>query len=353
MKRNRFRFIVFFALLAALSLIVGSVGAASKDGPVVTLGTEQTEYTASQEVLITVAIANPTKHSVRILKWFTPVDGVVEPVFTVKRDGSSVLYTGAIYKRPPATGNDYLTLKSGESLTYVINLGEFYDLSASGQYTISYDARAYNLYTEKGNNAANPETLTSDTISLKIEGRQPKKPTTPPPPPSGGTAFSNCTTTQQTILNQARTQATTYANEAKTYLASNTNTPRYVTWFGVYDASRFSQVNTHFTSLANAWTNAGVNFDCKCKQPYYAYVYPDRPYNIYLCKVFWSAPLAGTDSQGGTLIHEMSHFYVVASTEDYVYGQSGAMDLAAANPAEAIMNADNHEYFAENNPYKP
>ena len=49
----------------------------------------------------------------------------------------------------------------------------------------------------------------------------------------------------------------------------------------------------------------------------------------------------------------MSHFYVVASTSDYVYGQTGAMNLAISDPAKAIMNADNHEYFAENTPFKP
>jgi peptidyl-Lys metalloendopeptidase len=93
-----------------------------------------------------------------------------------------------------------------------------------------------------------------------------------------------------------------------------------------------------------------VNFDCGCKKPYYAYVYPNQPYNIYLCRVFWTAPLTGTDSKAGTLIHEMSHFTVVASTDDYVYGQSGAKSLAISNPSQAIDNADNHEYFAENTP---
>ncbi len=75
-----------------------------------------------------------------------------------------------------------------------------------------------------------------------------------------------------------------------------------------------------------------MTFDCKCKQNYFAYVYPDRPYNIYLCKVFWQVPLSGTDSQGGTLIHEMSHFTVVADTDDYVYGQTGARALADTIP---------------------
>ncbi len=96
-----------------------------------------------------------------------------------------------------------------------------------------------------------------------------------------------------------------------------------------------------------------ITFDCGCKQNYYAYVYPTQPYKIYLCKVFWQAPLTGTDSQAGTLIHEMSHFNVVASTDDYVYGQAGAIQLASTNPDNAIMNADNHEYFAENTPSLP
>jgi len=60
-----------------------------------------------------------------------------------------------------------------------------------------------------------------------------------------------------------------------------------------------------------------------------------------------------SDSQAGTLIHEMSHFTVVANTDDFVYGQTGARNLADTNPANAIMNADNHEYFAENNPFIP
>ncbi|HEU4744115.1 MAG TPA: M35 family metallo-endopeptidase, partial [Anaerolineales bacterium] len=85
----------------------------------------------------------------------------------------------------------------------------------------------------------------------------------------------------------------------------------------------------------------------------YAYVYPSQPYNIYLCQAFWSAPLSGTDSKAGTLIHEMSHFNVVAGTDDVVYGQAGARTLADENPDAAITNADSHEYFAENTPPLP
>jgi len=40
----------------------------------------------------------------------------------------------------------------------------------------------------------------------------------------------------------------------------------------------------------------------------------------------------------------------VAGTDDHVYGQSGAADLARTSPERAINNADSHEYFSENTP---
>jgi peptidyl-Lys metalloendopeptidase len=95
-----------------------------------------------------------------------------------------------------------------------------------------------------------------------------------------------------------------------------------------------------------------MTFDCGCKQNYYAYVYSNQPYRIYLCKAFWTAPMTGTDSKAGTLIHEVSHFDVVAGTDDHVYGQTNAKNLAISNPNNAVNNADNHEYFAENTPFQ-
>ncbi len=349
MKKQRLPF-VLLVTLTTLILIVSTAGAAPKDGPAASLSTAKSDFRGSEEVLVTVVISNPTAHSVRILKWFTPGDGVEEPVFTVKVDGKPVDYTGAVYKRPAPTGSDYLTLKSGESRTYSVNLGDYYDLTRSGQYTIYYFAASRSLFDEKGSAAA--DSLTSESIRLKIEGRPAKgKPTPPPPPPEGGTSFNACTTAQQSTLLAARAQAVTYASEADFYLSThNSGTERYTTWFGAYTSSRYGTVTSHFTALHTAWDKAGVTFDCKCKQNYYAYVYPSQPYNIYLCRVFWAAPLNGTDSQGGTLIHEMSHFDVVAKTDDFVYGQAGARNLAITEPDNAVKNADNHEYFAENNP---
>jgi peptidyl-Lys metalloendopeptidase len=109
-------------------------------------------------------------------------------------------------------------------------------------------------------------------------------------------------------------------------------------------------VTDNFIQIDNAFDTAPITVDCKRKKNYYAYVYPTMPYKIFVCRAFWNAPMTGTDSKAGTLVHEMSHFDVVAATDDVVYGQSGCRQLADSNPDDAIRNADSHEYFAENMP---
>lgn len=351
MLKSKMPFILLVLVILVALLIAPYVNSAPKDGPTVTLNVAQNEFNSAQDVLISVNISNPTKHTIRVLKWYTPIDGVEDPLFFVLRDGKAVEYIGAIYKRPPITGNDYISLKSGESIERVVNLGDYYDLSVTGKYEVSYAAQSYNLFDEKGNDFKYKSVLTSEKISFRADGRQAKgKPAPPPPPPPGGNTFNACTTDQQTQLISARSQAKSYASDSESYMFGNRQGSRYTTWFGILSDTRYNTVKDNFAVISNAMDNAGINFDCKCKQNYYAYVYPNQPYNIYLCKVFWQASLSGTDSKAGTLIHEMSHFNVTAHTDDLVYGKTNAINLAISNPDEAIRNADNHEYFSENTP---
>jgi peptidyl-Lys metalloendopeptidase len=343
---------LLFALLAAL-LITSVAGAAPKDGAVVSLSVDQGNFDSTQDVLVHVTISNPTRHTVRVLKWFTPAEGVEEPLFAVMRNGEPVAYLGVVYKRPAATGQDYISLRAGESISATVNLGEYYDLSQSGVYEVFYAVASYDLFEQNGNGFNSRAVLTSEKISVGIEGREAKgRPTPPPTPAPGGTVFNACTVDQQALLLTARSNATDYALNATQYLDGQAGL-RYTTWFGAFTQTRFNRVVTNFDKIYSAFTSAGITFDCKCKQNYYAYVYPNDPYKIYLCKVFWQAPAIGTDSKAGTLIHEMSHFDVVAGTDDFAYGQTAAKSLATSNPDDAVRNADNHEYFAENTPPLP
>ena len=377
--KNRLLFTLVFPILIAL-LMASAVRAAPKDGPVVALSVTQGKFASSEDVLVTVTIFNPTKNTVKVVRWFTPEDQTAERLFVVTRNGEPVAYTGPVYKRVPATGNDYISLKAGASLVWTVNLGNSYDLSQDGQYEVAFAVAAFNLFNENGNAFQAKDVLISQKINLEVEGREakgtptpppPGTPTSPPPgtatppsgggkgtptspPPGGSNSFNACTTTRQSLLVSSRNQAKIYASDAENYLLANTLNSRYTTWFGVFTSTRYNTVKSNFTAISNAMDNASVHFDCTCTQSnVYAYVYPNQPYNIYLCGAFWSAPLTGTDSKAGTLIHEMSHFNVVAGTEDFAYGQTAARNLAINNPDNAIQNADNHEYFAENTPPLP
>ena len=96
--------------------------------------------------------------------------------------------------------------------------------------------------------------------------------------------------------------------------------------------------------------NDRIAFDCSCERSgVYAYTFASR-LEVYLCPIFWVIPVLGTDSQAGTIVHELSHLNAVFGTRDEAYGQRAARELAARDPAAASRNADSWEYLAENTP---
>lgn len=345
--------VLFFILALSAILIPDQTIAATTDGATVTLSVDSASFAADQPVVLHVTLANLTDRPLKVLKWHTLADDLEDPLFSVQRDGLPVSYIGPLYKRPAPTHENYIHLKAGESITHDVDIAMYYDMSVSGIYRISYDVSSSDIYTEKYNANKEMSRLVSNEISVMVSGRESQLLPQEAKKVSGTTSFSQCTTSQQSDLLSARTQASTYSADAKSYQLAGNQGARYTTWFGIYDASRYDTVTSHFSSISNAMDNAPVTFNCGCNKKYYAYVYPNQPYTIYLCRIFWLAPMTGTDSKAGTLVHEMSHFNTVAKTNDWVYGQTGSKNLAITDPAKAITNADNHEYFAENTPALP
>jgi peptidyl-Lys metalloendopeptidase len=343
--------------LLAFVMILGFTNSvlAVRGSAVVTIAPAKDAFGTDESVLINVSITNPNKGAVRILRWYTPFDGVKEDLFAVTVNGKAVEYTGADYKRPAPTDKDYIVLKPGETIETTIDLAGFYDLSESGYYQITYNVEGLQIFSREANILAGEDSLVSKDTQVWVSGRETKV-QNPSPVESvvGNTAFtSTCTSTRQTQLLTARDNAYNYSVNSFNYLTAGTVGPRYTTWFGKYSSSNYNTVRNNFDAITGAMNNANVTFNCGCTDSAYAYVYSNQPYTIYLCNAFWSAPATGTDSKAGTLVHEMSHFSVVAGTADYAYGQTAAKRLASTNPKRAIKNADSHEYFAENTPSQP
>lgn len=317
---------------------------------------------------VEVTITNTSNHTVRVPKWELPSDFMEAKLFQVSRNGEPVQYEGPMVKRPLPSAADFAMLRAGETLHTTVDLSGAYDMSKTGEYivTLSSPLQHASLSTGEMLKHANglPMVIQSVPLRLWVDGSDQidaKGGSTAAKRPGGGggtvvngVSFVGCSTTQIDGAGKAVVEARKYSENGKGYLAGNTVGPRYTTWFGAYTSARWSTASQHFVAIDSAMDQSGgqVTINCGCNQSYYAYVYPTRPYEIFVCRAFWSAPLTGTDSKAGTLIHEMSHFNAVAGTDDHVYGQSGAKSLAISDPAAALDNADNHEYFAENNPFQ-
>ena len=310
---------------------------------------------STDDVRVNLTLTNTGDKPIRLLKWQLP-GSEDAPLFLVERDGEKVGYEGALIKRAAPTDKDFQLLKAGQSLTLQAEVSGLYDMSAQGQYSIRY--RLPTLpQGAKAAKAKQAQGSESNVVTLWVEGVADdrvlaKAAVAEPQAVTASVSFSGrCSNTQKSDILTALDAASGITNNSSSYLkVDKPDGQRYRSWFGAYDASRWNQAETHFSKIKDAIDNKPLTFDCGCKQSYFAYVYPDKPYKVYLCKSFWTAPVTGTDSRAGTIVHELSHFNVVASTDDLGYGQTNARNLASTDPVKALNNADNHEYFAENTP---
>ena len=274
----------------------------------VTLSTDKKSFGKDEPVFIDFCIKNEGNKPVKILNWVLPNDGIDEsnftyPALSVSQDGKTVPYTGKLIKYSDATDRNYRVLNPGSRLNRRVNVCNTHDCSRNGRYKIAYKVSSFLLTTPLGTNEA--ETLTSQDIDLDIKGH---------PNPSHCNAIqpTSCNASQKAVVDQAVALAVKASAESRDFTAGiqaanyPDNMPCFEEWLG--DSNAESRVNTifdNFDTINRQLCTDTIHFDCSCKNNYYAFVYPSEPFYIYLCSLFWQAPLEGTDSQMGTIIHEM------------------------------------------------
>lgn len=327
-----------------------------------TIKPERAEFGATEALLVRFTLTNTSGTPLNVLKWRTPLEDFTADIFRVERGGKRIDYIGPVVKRGAPTADDYVTIAPGGVVSAAIDLARGYAIYEADKYTVEFNSVLFDFGQQApavlaARKTFSPQEMRSNAVTFALsEPRQaPAAPAAEAAPAAKQPVFKNCTATQQTSLNSALTEAARYAAVAVLILkgTSQSNQPncdRYKTWFGAYLSTRWNTVTTHFDKLLDALNNKTITCNCDCNQSWYAYVYPNNPYEIWFCKAFWNAPLTGTDSRAGTIVHETSHFTVVAGTQDHAYGQANCKNLATNDPAKAVQNADSHEYFAENNP---
>lgn len=353
--------------LALTAIAAGAVTIATAAPPIQSFNPLRVSVISLGDDKIEVIVTNTSRKTLRIPKWQLPSEVQRSNLFRITRDGQEVGFEGAMIKRGVPTAADFAILRPGRSYRSIVALGTAYDLSKAGHYTVTYAAPLQYASLSGGARLRqrNGLPMVAQGAPIRMVLNQPAalpsggrlKPVLPANPVLSdvlGVSYVSCTANQIQLNNQAILTARTYTENAKGYLNSNATGARYTTWFGAYTSARYTTAQQHFTTIDAAMDQTGgqVKINCGCTDNFFAYVFKNDHYQIYVCNAYWNAPLVGTDSKAGTLIHEMSHFTVVANTTDHAYGQSAASSLATNNPTLAVDNADNHEYFAENTPFQ-
>ena len=336
-------------VLAGVLLALLLATAAAAHAVQARLDVDKTWLGPTDDLVATVTITNDTLKPIFVPKWQVPGQLLEEDLFEITQDGHSAPYVGRLVKRPAPKAADYIRLAPGQSIQGRTELSRHYDLLDGGEYLIAY---RMNLGAGLISELRRPvDVVRSEIVAVWRDAPVRVKNDSAIDVVFGATVTTIGCGGSDDVTN-AINAAKNYATGAKNYMQTHTAStvgPRYTTWFGSPTTTNVSTVTNHYVKIEDAFLNKAVTIDCTCTDSYYAYVYKNAPYTIHVCNAYRSAPVTGTDSKGGTLIHEMSHFTVVADTDDWAYGQTACKKLAS-KPSKAIDNADSHEYFAENTP---
>jgi len=306
----------------------------------------QSHKSGASDATVTLQLTSSAVETVALLRWNLPLDNrFISNSFNVQLNGRPVTYLGPAVKFAEPTAEDYIFIGPKESITLDIQLQDYYDFAEVGTYYIFFDADVLDYYMPSTLTTNLPRSkgdfslyrgITSNRLQITTRESLFAKSVNAPYPCSGGetTQINNAASSQRTMIGYGKNRI------------DEGQTPDYTEWFGAWNTGRYQSASNCITWIQN---NNVVRYACDDMAGVYAYVYPsDASHTIYVCSAFWPAPIAGGfDTKAGTLIHELSHFSDICGTNDYVYGVTGARNLARTNPGQAVANADNYEYYCE------
>lgn len=216
---------------------------------------------------VEVTVTNTSRHTARVPKWQLPSERLQAKLFRISRDGEAVRYTGPMIKRGLPQAEDFAILRAGETLRAVVDLAQSYDLSRSGQYSVTLDSPLQfaslsdGTALRQGNGL--PQAARSAPLSLWVEAKGGGDAAQGKPGGGGtgatvvdGVSYKGCSATQIDTIGSAVGAARGYSENAKGYLAAGTVGPRYTTWFGAYTSQRYATASQHFVAIDAAMDQA-------------------------------------------------------------------------------------------------
>ena len=88
------------------------------------------------EVLVAFRLENRTEKNLEVLRYHTPLEDLIGPVFEVRYEGNILPYRGPMVKRSPPTDEDWLELNPDHSLANELDISLAWELDRKGSYSL-------------------------------------------------------------------------------------------------------------------------------------------------------------------------------------------------------------------------
>lgn len=161
-----------------------------------------------------------------------------------------------------------------------------------------------------------------------------------------------CTAAQSATIKTAVAEARKSLVAASKSFVSNQPVAKQSKWFGALDSSGADTIKKVYDRALVAavfsvyWCPVRNDLDFKWEIGDVAAVHSSAPGAMFLTPDFFKMPTSGTDSQQGTIIHELTHIVGIGLHPEH-YGVDKAKALAAKDRMTARKNSDNYQYYVE------
>ena len=104
---------------------------------------------AGEPVEVVFRLSNPTSQPLYVLDWHTPLEGLLNNIFQVTRDGAEISYAGPMLKRANPGADDYVAVAPGATVEGKVNVALAYDFTQPGRYRIAFQGRLMDVATQQ------------------------------------------------------------------------------------------------------------------------------------------------------------------------------------------------------------
>lgn len=102
-------------------------------------------YHIGEPVEVNFRLTNTGAVPLWVLRWNTPLEGLIGDCFEIFRDGQVVFFEGRMIKRASPEAKEYLVIAPGATLESKVDLRAAYKVDQPGKYTLSFDTVLFDV----------------------------------------------------------------------------------------------------------------------------------------------------------------------------------------------------------------